>query len=171
MVNSIENPDRANTAALQGILQDQCDLLRALEATLATETEILSGATPGGPERLMAIAAEKQVHLGSLAASGMELDRVLRDTGCPADREGLERYLASIDADATAALSALRTELKNHLENCRAVNQANGSLIERRHESVQQALWLLNGEDSATGTYAPSGRVGPAPRSHTLAKA
>lgn len=147
--------------------QDMLDAVNSLHDLLMQEREILPGRSA---EPVKSLALEKQRVVEQIEILGRqqhELFAQLEQTTGTAD---VEHYLLQIP-DADPARAELRTfwkKIKQRLEKCRTLNQANGACIEQLGRHTRRALEIVRGQSRLPCTYGPDGNSAQSPGSRKL---
>ena len=148
-------------ALLRQLAENAARLGQALQA----EKAALRG---GDPESILHSVHEKQRHLERVLRSAEQSEHLLRDAGCPAGKEGMQRYLAQHDSDR--ALARLWQRCLALLTQCQVSNLENGALARAGRCYVQHALTVLRGPSIMSGVYQASGELAVDGLTRPLAK-
>lgn len=141
---------------LQNLIAEEVARLRDFLVLLEKEQQALAA---GDVDRLLPLADDKNRLFGRLAQLGEARGQALAAAGFPADRQGMEGWLAR----QPNANGAGRTwqELLSLAEKARALNEINGKLIASRLADNQQALSALMAAANQAALYGPDGQARP----------
>ena len=148
--------EKRDLQALTVVLTTEVDLLERLLATLREEQGIL---VEGKAERIKQ-TVEDQINLVSeLAGVERERQAILTNFN-PEGRRGedvkMDLVVEAAGEDAPA-LRALRTALRDVLENLGDVNKRNGMLIRQSLSYIDRTIRLIAGEDGSAKQYTSNG--------------
>ncbi|MBI3525177.1 MAG: flagellar protein FlgN [Betaproteobacteria bacterium] len=146
----------SSTSRPGGNLNEELAALRGFVAILKQEQEAL---VAGDLERLMPLVKEKTELAARLGQFAEQRSRMLSAAALPADRAGMEKWLARL-APADAAHAAWKSLLGLTSE-AHALNQSNGKLIAMRMQHNQQALNVLLAAADQASLYGPDGQTRP----------
>lgn len=141
-----------SSTALTELLTEQNARLQALEALLMEEQQAL---VARDMETLQGLLSRKVELLGAVEAAERRRNALVAEiTSEPNPTRAME---ACIDSLSVAdEVRQLWTSLLQSLERCGSVNEANGTVIERRRAGVQRTMELLQGDATpSTGGYGP----------------
>ena len=147
----------AETAGFIADLAIEHDAAAAFASLLAAEQDALRA---GAAERLETLAREKMQMASRLEELAQRRTRYLAAAGFSPDAPGMHAWLAS-RAQAPGVTGAWQG-LQRLAALARALNQANGVLIDLHLRHHQQRLAALNHACGAPGLYGPAGQ--PLPR-------
>lgn len=133
---------------------------------LVNEQAVLRDGASELLETLSRNKAEMAQQLSELAALRA---RLLALQGYSPDAKGMQSWIRSHSQDAGAA-TAWRS-LRSLAEQARALNQANGALIELQLRHHQQTLSALGKACGTPMLYGPQGQTLPSPRTRQLSAA
>jgi flagella synthesis protein FlgN len=135
-----------------------------LHAVLKDESAVLASADDAALLEITGIKTQLLQSLEVLESERMHLIGELR-TGSRHAPFAMVRALTPYPAALTAWDDAVET-----LKACRALNEANGTVVELRLRQVRQALALLTGASPAAGLYGPQGAPESLRRSTVIAR-
>jgi flagellar biosynthesis/type III secretory pathway chaperone len=136
------------------LFEQQLGALRELEGLLALETSALANAQD---ETIVQLAGEKQGMLCRLQASAQGLEALLRDEGFAPNKDGLNAYIQQ--TDQSGELGAMHHRVMGLLRTCRAHNQTNGVVLQRRRSATERALRVLFQHQCTSDRYSPAGKL------------
>lgn len=111
----------------------------------------------GNTEALGELGAQKVTLVGKLNKIGEERNLLLKASGLPPDRVGVETWISRNGADT--AVPQLWNRLKACVSKARELNLLNGKLIAMRMEHNQQLLGaLLSSHSQSNKLYGPDGQ-------------
>jgi len=150
---------------LSASLKDELAALRDFAVALQQEQQAL---VAGEIDKLAPIVEEKARLAASLNRFAEQRQRLIGQ-GVPADRSGLETWMAAQplsppDRSSWTKLLALTKEAQ-------ALNETNGKLIAMRMQHNQQALNVLLSAANQATLYGPDGQTKPAGGGHLFGKA
>ncbi len=146
----------AQNLALARFLDEEAAALGDFLDLLQKEQEAL---VRGDAEALLPLAEDKNQHFARLAQLAERRNEALARLGLPADRPGMEAWLAG-----TGDLAAARRrwqEMLERLARARELNRTNGILIATRLQHNQQALQALLFAANQAALYGPDGHAKP----------
>lgn len=111
----------------------------------------------GDVEELVRIASVKTEHVEELNLLTQRRQRLLAESGFPADRVGMSEWLVVHASRDTEQLSSLWRSLLSDAAEARAMNEKNGVLIASRLRFNQAALAALQGAMRQAPLYGPDG--------------
>lgn len=134
-------------------LSDETALLRGFVAVLKREQTAL---TADDADEIAAASQAKIAALQQLGQISAERNLALAREGFPADRAGLDAFMARhVDA---GGLAQLREQLMTVASEANQLNRINGKLIGVRMMYNQKSLSILLGTDRFASTYGRDGR-------------
>lgn len=141
--------------ALARLLEEEAAALGDFLDLLQKEQEAL---VRGDAEALLPLAEDKNRHFARLAQLAEGRNQALARLGLPADRPGMEAWLAG-----TGEPTARRRwqEMLERLVRARELNRTNGILIVTRLQHNQQALQVLLAAADQAALYGPDGQARP----------
>jgi flagellar biosynthesis/type III secretory pathway chaperone len=153
----MSRPDRMQELA--AILADEAAAATELQDALFAERRALAAVDD---DALTQATARKTTALATLESAEVRRRRQLRDispTLASGDMQSLLERLIG-DATASSSMDSIRRnweQVRRTLQQCRAVNEANGQVVTALQRQVQQALNLLRGGRGHVATYGPTG--------------
>lgn len=141
-----------SSTGLTELLAEQNARLQALETLLMEEQEAL---VARNMETLQGLLSRKVELLGAVEAAERQRNTLVTEiTSEQNPARAMEACIERLpDADKARELW---TTLLQALERCGSVNEANGTLIERRRAGVQRTMELLQADSTpAAGGYGP----------------
>jgi len=155
-----------SAAEFAAAIQNECAAIEALVQVLTEERDALS---VGNTDHLMQIALRKRELLLHVAHLAEQRNRLLEQSGCTADRRGMEHWLQTHDQIGTAQVQW--RALLELTRSAHALNHRNGIFIDAGMNANQQALQALMSAGAAANTYGPAGRALNPLSSRSLASA
>ena len=156
----------ANTAEFIANLLIERNGTEEFVSLLQTEQEALRD---GAAERLEPLAHDKLEMAQHLSAFAQQRARYLSAAGFSPDAQGMESWM-NFHPQNTGAVAAWRA-LRRLAEDARALNQANGALINLQLRHHQLMLTALGNACGASMLYGPQGQTLPAPNARQLGAA
>ncbi len=149
----------ANTAEFIANLLIERNGAEEFVSLLQTEQEVLRD---GGAERLESLARDKLKMAQNLSTFAQQRAFHLAAAGFSPDARGMESWMHAHPQNVSAV--AAWNGLQRLAEEARALNQANGALINLQLRHHQQMLTALGNACGAPALYGPHGQ--PLPVSH-----
>ena len=144
---------------VRSILQQQCDIARALLQALEQEFTALSGNDLQGLETSIAAKQQLMERLEELSQDIVAMASQYPTT----TKESMARFLKHKDPQGAWGLESLWHQLEKLLSRCHQKNATNGKIISLNHRHIQQALEILrHGDQGSQACYSPAG-TGRAP--------
>lgn len=140
---------------LSSFLKDEVTALREFVRILQREQEALSS---GDVEGLISLVADKTRLSGRLANYADQRNEILMASALPADRSGMETWLAAQGPESQASRKDWEDLLALAAE-ARALNETNGKLIATHLQHNQQALNTLLAASNQAALYGPDGQT------------
>jgi len=156
----------ANTAEFMANLLIERNGAGEFVSLLKTEQEALRD---GAAERLETLARDKLKMAQHLSALAQQRARHLAAAGFSPDAQGMESWIAAHPRNAGAA--AAWRDLRRFAEEARALNQANGALINLQLRHHQQMLTALGIACGTPALYGPHGQALPVSHARQLGAA
>lgn len=129
------------------IAQTLDDCLQAERASL-TDTDV---------EAIDEMTRKKQPLIVQLEQLGRQRENLLKSTGFPAGKAGLEAFVANLPASQSAVFNELMQQLREVARRCRMDNQINGGIVNVNRQYMLRALSVLRGRDQQPESYGPGG--------------
>jgi flagella synthesis protein FlgN len=152
----VSTATEAQSLALARLLDEEAAALRGFLDLLQKEQDAL---VRGDAEALLPLAEDKNRHFARLALLAEGRNQALARLGLPADRPGVEAWLAG--KGNLAAARRRWQEMLEHLARVRELNRTNGILIATRLQHNQQALQALLSAANQAALYGPDGQARP----------
>jgi flagella synthesis protein FlgN len=134
------------------LLTTELERTRALAVALDAGRAVFAGRDAYAIERT---ATEVQRLVSEVEASEKRRQKVLAAVGLPADKDGMEQFLARLDRDGQ--LSGTWQELLAGAAECQRLNLANAAVIETNRHFAETALRILRGQSPDQETYGRRG--------------
>ncbi len=140
------------STALTELLADQNARLQGLEGLLLEEQQAL---VARDMETLQGLLSRKVELLSAVEAAEHQRNALVAEITSERDpARAMEACINSLPA--AEDIRELWTHLLQALERCGSVNEANGTVIERRRAGVQRTMELLQGDTTSSGGgYGP----------------
>lgn len=140
--------------SLQSLLAGETAAMDQFISILEREQAALQA---GNTDVLGELGAEKVALVATLNKIGEERNVLLRSSGLPPDRVGVETWISRNAADAS--VPQLWNHLKASVNKARELNLLNGKLIALRMDHNQQLLGaLLSSHSQSNKLYGPDGQ-------------
>lgn len=139
-----------NTRALADTIGEQLSLMEELNTQLETEQEAL---VARDMETLQAALSRKVDLLGAIESSENQRLALLEAITGARDGNAIDTALAGLEEPEP--IQAQWTQLLEELQRCRAINEANGRVIQQQQYGVQRTIDLIQGDVPAPQTYGP----------------
>lgn len=151
---------------LTGLIEDGLELAKSMHGLLGREYEAL---TDGEPESITAISRKKLEQLQVMERHLEQVNLYLLKLGLTADARGVEQAIAWTGPDIN--LQSKWDDLRSTEIKLQRQNEINGGIITIGQRRVKQALNILSGKESLTGTYDQDGETqfNPSNNLHTKA--
>lgn len=149
----------AHIASELGMAKAMLELLMSEHAAL----------TSGNPDSIKATSQQKLEQMRLMEQGISVRNRFLQGLGLSADEHGIEQAVAAMGQDRR--LDANWSELKTTAKQLQRQNEINGGIIAIGQRRVKQALDILSGKESLTGTYSQQGETQFSKSSHLYTKA
>ncbi|SEP03259.1 flagella synthesis protein FlgN [Aquisalimonas asiatica] len=143
--------------ALAETIGEQLSLMQALNTQLEKEQSAL---VARDMEALQSALSRKVDLLGAIETS--ENQRLALVEAITGEREGSAINTALETLEDPEPVRAQWADLLEELQRCRAINEANGRVIQQQQYGVQRTIDLIQGDVPAPQTYGP-GAAAPAP--------
>lgn len=135
-------------------LQSELKIARALDDCLQAERASL---TDTDIEAIDAMTRKKQPLIVQLEQLGRQRESLLKSTGFPAGKAGLEAFVANLPASQSAVFTELMQQLREVARRCRMDNQINGGIVNVNRQYMLRALSVLRGREQQPESYGPGG--------------
>jgi flagella synthesis protein FlgN len=135
-------------------LQSELKIARALDDCLQAERASL---TDTDVEAIDEMTRKKQPLIVQLEQLGRQRESLLKSTGFPAGKAGLEAFVANLPAAQSAVFNELMQQLREVARRCRMDNQINGGIVNVNRQYMLRALSVLRGRDQQPESYGPGG--------------
>lgn len=139
-------------------------LLSTLQAELKSASELKSilesekqALTNGDVAVITELTTQKAPLVMQLEKLGRQRGIILKASGFPADKQGLEAFIANQPQQEAEALLTVSDELKIVANSCRNRNQVNGGIVNVNRQFLNRALSILRGRDPQVTAYGPGG--------------
>jgi len=139
---------------LANLIEEELGLANSMHVLLEREYEAL---TDGNPEEITTISKKKLQQLQGMEQHLQQVNHFLLELGVTADTVGAEQVISRTgpDMQIQSKWDALRSmEIKLQRQ-----NEINGGIITIGQRRVKQALDILSGKESLTGTYSQEGET------------
>ena len=147
----------AATLELVHAVEAEVTAVQSFLALLELEQGLL---VKGEVDELIDLARQKNELAAQITALGSRRTEALAAAGLPADRPGIDAWLA-VHPSETQARDAWNS-LMSLAGQAHEVNRANGELIQIRMQHNAQALEALLGSNASLALYGPDGQNTPA---------
>lgn len=158
----------SSTTALAAAIAGETRALQEFVAILETEQKLLIS---GDADAVLPLLERKTALIATLGVTGQQRDTALRELGLTDDKAEIEAFFSHAGKAHQEAWHAL-LELA---QSAKRLNTTNGTLINSRLQSNQQALSILmqaSGDSQGdSGTYGPDGIQKHGTGSRTLGSA
>ncbi len=135
-------------------LQSELKIARDLNECLQRERASL---TQTDIEAIDEMTRQKQPLVVQLEQLGRQREALLKSTGFPVGKAGLEAFVANLPASQATVFSELIQQLRDVARRCRMDNQINGGIVNVNRQYMLRALSVLRGRDQQTESYGPGG--------------
>jgi len=151
---------------LNRLLAAEVESAREMTQLLKREYDHL---TTAEPDKITAIAKEKQMQLELMTRHSAQRERFLRSLALPISGSELKEQLINLATDLPIieqieTLEQLLTEVKRQ-------NRINGGVVSLGQRHTRQALHILSGQSQEGDTYGPGGEKRSGASTDPLAKA
>lgn len=135
-------------------LQSELKIARALDDCLQEERASL---TESNVEAIDEMTRKKQPLVVQLEQLGRQRESLLKSTGFPVGKPGLEAFVANLPAAQAEVFNELMQQLREVARRCRMDNQINGGIVNVNRQYMLRALSVLRGRDQQPESYGPGG--------------
>ncbi len=142
------------TQTLSSLLDRELEMARSMHDLLEREYEAL---TDGDPELITAISKKKLAQLRQMEQHLAKVNLHLLDLGLTADTRGAEQAIARTGPNTQ--IQSKWDQLRSMEIKLQRQNETNGGIITIGQRRVKQALDILSGKESLTGTYSQEGEA------------
>jgi len=139
---------------LSSILQSELNTSSQLAQLLKVERQALKNVDIS---QINDITKQKQPLVIQLEQLGRQREMLLKNNGFPADKSGIEAFIANQDVAEAAKLSQLLKQLGVQARLCHDGNQVNGGIVNVNRQYLVRAMSVLRGRDPETAAYGPGG--------------
>jgi len=139
---------------LSDLIEGELEMARSMHDLLEHEYEAL---TDGDPELITAISKQKLEQLQQMEQHLAKVNLYLLDLGLTADTRGAEQAIARTGPDTQ--VQSKWDQLRSMEIKLQRQNDINGGIISIGQRRVKQALDILSGKESLTGTYSQEGET------------
>lgn len=135
-------------------LQSELKTARQLNECLQAERAAL---TQTDMDAIEEMTRKKQPLVVQLEQLGRQREGLLKSTGFPVGKPGLEAFVANLPASQAAVFNELIQQLRDVARRCRMDNQINGGIVNVNRQYMLRALSVLRGRDQQPESYGPGG--------------
>jgi flagella synthesis protein FlgN len=139
---------------ITAILQAELKLTTQLAELLKFERAALK---KSNHQILSEITEKKQPLAMQLEQLGRQRQSVLKSSGFPAGKAGLDAFITNQNEENRVKLSQTVLQLREKAKLCRDSNHVNGGVINVNRQHLTKALAVLRGRDLDTSAYGPGG--------------
>jgi len=157
----------ATPTALSSSMTQAIELLESLNTLLMVERTALKDRDTANIKSLL---EQKTGLLKELEANATQRSQLLTQSGFNGDEQGMNAYLESLPATASALINQWQI-LKDKLLSCKEANQINGSIVNRSRAQVESLLNIMRGQSGTQKIYTGAGKSSLVGGGHSLAKA
>lgn len=136
------------------ILQSELNTASQLSTILQQEREALKSANH---EMVSQLTQKKQPLILQLEQLGRQRESILKVSGFPSGRSGLEAFIANQSEPEAEKLTQLVARIREVAQSCRENNVINGGVINVNRQYLGRALSILRGRDPDVSAYGPGG--------------
>lgn len=139
---------------LSSLIVSELEMAKTMLGLLKSEHAVL---VAGDPEAIKSASNQKLEHMRLMEQNINSRSRFLQQLGLSSDEQGIEDAVAAIEQDNK--LHSNWNELKATAKQLQKQNEINGGIIAIGQRRVKQALDILSGKESLTGTYSQQGET------------
>lgn len=140
--------------ALASLIASELEMAESMLELLKNEHAAL---TAENPDSIKAASQEKLQHMQLMEQNIRQRNQFLQRLELTTDEQGIETAVAA--AGQSSQLNSNWNNLKEIAKELQKQNEINGGIIAIGQRRIKQALDILSGKESLTGTYSQNGET------------